>query len=77
MKIRIADLPAGVTGDDIRELLDNSDDIESIDLVEEGDSDSPVAIVSLTGDAAAEGAVSLVNGRQWKNVTLRADKLLY
>ncbi|MDZ7841495.1 MAG: hypothetical protein U5R46_11885 [Gammaproteobacteria bacterium] len=77
MKIRIADLPSDVSEDDIRGLLDNSEDIKSIEVVEEGDSDNPVAIVDLEGDAAAEGAVNLLNGRNWKNATLRAEKLLY
>lgn len=77
MKIRIADLPTGTTHDDIRELLENSGDIETIELVEEGDSDNPVAIVDFASDAAAEGAVLVLNGRNWNNATLRADKLLY
>ncbi len=78
MKIRIADLPSDVSEDDIRGLLDNSEDIKSIELIEEGDSDSPVAIVALDGgEAAVEGAVNLLNGRTWKNATLRADKVLY
>lgn len=77
MKIRISDLPSGVTEDDIRGLLDNSGDIQGVELVEEGDPDNPVAIVDLGDEAAAEGAVSLLNGLQWKNATLRVDKLLY
>lgn len=77
MNIRIADLPADVSEDDIRGLLDNSDDIEEIEFIDEGDSGNPVAIVSFKDDATAEGAVNLVNGRSWKNTTLRADKMLY
>lgn len=77
MKIRIADLPAGVTEDEIRGLLNDSDDIRHIELIDEGDSENPVAVVELGNDAAALDAVDLVNGRQWKGATLRADKLLY
>lgn len=77
MKIRITDLPSDVSEDDIRGLLDNSEDIKSIEVVEEGDPDNLVALVDLESDAAAEGAVNLLNGRSWKNATLRVDKLLY
>lgn len=77
MKIRITDLPANVGEDDIRDLLDNSDDIEEIQLIDDDDSDNPVVIVSFKDKAAAEGAVSLINGRSWKNATLRADIMLY
>jgi len=77
MKIRIANLPRDVGEEDIRELLDNSDDIRSIELVTEGESDISVAIVDMNGDAAGEGAIRLVNGRSWRGTTLRADKLLY
>ena len=77
MKIRIANLPPDVGEDDIRELLDNSEDIRSIELVSEGDADNVVAVVDMDGDAAGEGAIRLVNGRSWRDTTLRADKLLY
>lgn len=77
MKIRIANLPPDAGEEDIRELLDNSDDIRSIELVTEGESDTSVAIVDMDGDAAGEGAIRLVNGRSWRGTTLRADKLLY
>jgi hypothetical protein len=77
MKIRITDLPANVGEDDIRELLDNSDDIEEIELIDQDDSDNPMVIVSFKDKAAAEGAVNLINGRTWKGATLRADKMLY
>lgn len=77
MKVRIADLPADTSEKDIRELLDDSDDIRSIELVTEGDGDDSVAIVDMDGDAAGEGAIRLLNGRSWKGTTLRADKLLY
>lgn len=77
MKIRIADLPSGVSEDDIRELLDNAEDIKTIEILDEGDSGNPAAIVDLASDAAAEGAVNLLNGRVWKEATLRVEKLLY
>lgn len=77
MKVRIANLPADVSEDDIRELLDNSDDIRGIELVAEDEADNAVAIVDMETDAAGEGVVQVVNGRSWKDTTLRADKLLY
>lgn len=77
MKVRIADLPAGVTEDDLRQLLGTSDDITDIEVFVEGDSDSPIAVVETKSDAAAEAVVQLANGRNWKGATLRADKLLY
>lgn len=77
MKIRIANLPADTSEDEIRDLLAGSDDVKSIDLIAEGDSESPVAVVEFSTDAAGEGLVQLINGRHWKGVTLRADKLLY
>jgi len=77
MRVRIANLPAEVSEQEIRELLDDSEDIRSIELVTEGEGDHTVAVVDMDGDAAGEGAISLVNGRNWKGTTLRADKLLY
>lgn len=77
MKIRIANLPSDVAEKEIRELLDSSDDIRSIELVTEGDAESAVAVVDMDSDAAAEGAIELINGRSWKDTVLRADKLLY
>lgn len=77
MKVRIADLPKGVSEDDIRELLDNSDDIRTIELISDENPDRPVAVVELKSDAAGEAVIQTVNGRNWKNATLRADKLLY
>lgn len=77
VKIRIANLPADVSQDDIRELLDSSDDIRSVELVAEGDADNAVAVVDMDGDAAGEGAIRLLNGRSWRNTVLRVDKLLY
>lgn len=77
MKVRIDNLPADASEDDIRELLDNSDDIRSIELIAEADAESSVAVVDMDGDAAAEGVVQVVNGRNWKDATLRAEKLLY
>lgn len=77
MKIRIANLPTDVSEDDIRELLDSSDDIRSIELVTEGDADNAVAVVDLDGEAAGEGAIRLLNARSWRNTVLRVDKLLY
>lgn len=77
MKVRIAELPAEVTEDDLRELLGGSDDIRDIEVFSEGDSDSPVAVVETASDAAGEGVIQLVDGRNWKGATLRADKLLY
>lgn len=77
MKVRIANLPADAAADDIRELLEESEDIRDVELVTEGDDDSPVAIVDMDGDAAGEAAIRLLNGRKWKDATLRADKLLY
>lgn len=77
MKVRISNLPEAIDKDDIRELLDNSDDIQGIELLAEGDDESPVAIVEMENDAAAEGAIQLLNGRNWKGSMLRVDKLLY
>jgi len=77
MKVRIADLPAEVAEEDLRQLLGSSEDIRDIKLFLEGDSDSPVAVVETGSDAAAEGVIQVVNGRNWKGVTLRADKLLH
>lgn len=77
MKVRISNLPEAIDKDDIRELLDNSDDIRGIELMAEGDDESPVAIVEMENDAAAEGAIQLLNGRNWKGSMLRVDKLLY
>lgn len=77
MKVRISNLPEAIDNDDIRELLDNSDDIRGIELMAEGDDESPVAIVDMENDAAAEGAIQLLNGRNWKGSMLRVDKLLY
>lgn len=77
MKVRISNLPGDIDRDDIRELLDSSDDIRGIELMTEGDDESPVAIVDMESDAAGEGAVQLLNGRNWKGSILRVDKLLY
>lgn len=77
MKVRIANLPPDAGADDIRGLLEESEHIRGVELVTEGDDDSPVAIVDMDGDAAGEAAIRLLNGRKWKNATLRADKLIY
>jgi len=77
MKLRISGLPEDVTEDDLRGLLSDSSDIQSIDLVKAGDSDNPEAVIQMSSSAAAEGAVELLNGRNWKGCVLRADKILY
>lgn len=77
MKVRIDNLPADASEDDIRELLDQSDDIRSIELIAADDAEHSVAVVDMDGDAAAEGVIQIVDGRHWKDATLRADKLLY
>lgn len=77
MKVRISNLPGDTNEDDIRELLDSSDDIRGIELMTEGDDESPAAIVDMENDAAGEGAIQLLNGRNWKGSILRVDKLLY
>ena len=76
MKVRIANLPPDAGEDDIRGLLEESEDIRDVELVTEGDDDSPVAIVDMDGDAAGEAAIRLLNGRKWKDATLRADRVM-
>jgi len=77
MKVRISNLPENVSEDDIRELLQHSEDIGGIELVAADDADNADAIIDTGDDAAAEAFVEVVNGRHWKGKTLRADKLLY
>lgn len=77
MKVRISNLPENVNEDDLRELLQHSEDIRGIKLVAAGDADDAEAIIDAGDDAAAEAIVEVVNGRHWKGKTLRADKLLY
>jgi len=77
VKVRISNLPSGVNEEDIRGLLEDSDDIRGIELVTEGEAEKPVAVVDMESDAAAEGAVRLLNGRKWKDADLRVDKILY
>lgn len=77
MKVRIANLPSNVTEDDLRELLGSSDELMEIEIFSDGDSDSPVAVIETDSDAAGEGVARMIDGRNWKGVTLRAAKLLY
>jgi hypothetical protein len=76
MNIRIENFPPGVTVDDIREFLGDSDDIEDILLTDAGNSDDIIAIVKVkAGQTGATGMAEFIDGKFFKERRLSAQVL--
>ena len=78
VQIRINNLPPGVTEDDVKNLLGNLSEIETIRLTDAGNPENVVAWVEVnTSRVQADAIVKKLNGRQWKNRSLQAYAALY
>ncbi len=76
MNIRIENFPPGVTVDEIREFLGESDDIENILLTNAGNSDDVIAVVKVkTGHTGATGMAEFIDGKFFKERRLSAQAM--
>lgn len=76
MNIRIENLPPGVTIEEVREFLGESDDIEEILLNDAGNSDDVIAMVKVKASrAGATGMAEFIDGRFFRERRLSATVL--
>jgi hypothetical protein len=76
MNIRIENFPPGVTADEIREFLGDSDNIEEILLTDAGNSDDVIAIVKVkTGHTGATGMAEYIDGKFYRERRLSAQAM--
>jgi hypothetical protein len=73
MNIRIENFPPGVTVDEIREFLEDSDDIEEILLSDAGNSDNVIAVLKVkASQTGAIGMAEYIDGKYFKERRLSA-----
>jgi len=76
MNIRIENFPAGVTPDEIRDFLGDSEDIQDILLTDAGNSDNVVVLVKVsTGQTGAAAMAEYIDGRFYGDRRLSAQAL--
>ncbi|MGD2160160.1 MAG: RNA-binding protein [Gammaproteobacteria bacterium] len=76
MNIRIQNLPPGVTVEELNEVLGESDDIEHIELNDEGNADNVIAIVKVnTGHTGATAMAEFIDGKFFRERRLSAQAL--
>ncbi|MGD2053386.1 MAG: RNA-binding protein [Gammaproteobacteria bacterium] len=76
MNIRIQNLPPGVTVEELNEFLGESDDIEHIELNDEGNADNVIAIVKVnTGHTGATAMAEFIDGKFFRERRLSAQAL--
>lgn len=76
MHINIDNLPPGVTVEDVREFIGDSDEIESIQLTDAGNADNVVAVVTVnTSQTGANAMAEFINGRFFKDRRVSAQAL--
>ena len=76
MNIRIQNLPPGVTVEELNEFLGESDDIEHIELNNEGNADNVIAIVKVnTGHTGASAMAEFIDGKFFRDRRLSAQSL--
>ena len=78
MNIRIENFPPGVTVDEIRDFLGDSDDIEEILLSDAGNSDDVIAVLKVkAGQAGATGMAEFIDGKFFKERRLSAQAMMH
>ena len=78
MNIRIENFPPGVTVDEIRKFLGDSDDIEEILLSDAGDSDNVIAVLKVkASQAGAAGMAEFIDGKFFKERRLSAQAMAH
>ena len=76
MNIRIANLPAGVTVEEISEFIGASDEIEKIILSDAGDDGSVIAVIKVnTSQAGANAMAEYIDGKFYNQRRLSAQAL--
>jgi hypothetical protein len=76
MNIRIQNLPPGVTVEELEAFLGASDDIEQIQLSDEGNADNVIAIVKVnTGHTGASAMAEFIDGKFFRERRLSAQAL--
>jgi hypothetical protein len=74
MNIRIQNLPPGTTVEQLSEFLDDSQDIEHIQLSDAGNPDNVIAIVKVnTGHTGANAMAEFIDGKFFRNRRLSAQ----
>ena len=74
MNIRIKNLPPGVTVEELEAFLGPSDDIEHIQLNDEGNADNVMAIVKVnTGHTGANAMAEFIDGKFFRERKLSAQ----
>jgi len=80
MKIVLSDLPDGVGDGDLEELVSRFAEVESVELLDEDETDRPECLVTLRDPgsrAAAEVVADRLNGYYWKETRITARLLLF
>ena len=78
IQIQISNFPPGVTDDDVRKLLGDIDEIKAIKFTDAGNSEKVVAWIEVDlSRVQANAIVDIVNGRRWKDRSLKAMASLY
>jgi hypothetical protein len=78
MNIRIANFPPGVTADEIREFLGDSDDIEEIMLSDAGNGDDIIAVLKVkTSQTGAAGMAGYIDGKFFRERRLSAQVMTH
>ncbi len=78
MNIRIENFPPGVTVDEIREFLGDSDDIEDILISDAGDSDDVIAVLRVKAcQTGATGMAEFIDGKFFKERRLSAQVMTH
>jgi hypothetical protein len=74
MNIRIQNLPPGVTVEELSEFLGQSDEIEHIELNDEGNADNVIAVVKVnTGYTGANAMAEFIDGKFFRERRLSAQ----
>lgn len=78
INIRIENFPPGVTVDEIREFLGDSDDIEDILLTDAGNRNDVIAMVKVkTGHTGATGMAEFIDGKFFRERRLSAQAMTH
>jgi hypothetical protein len=76
MNIRIQNLPPGVSVEERNDFLGDSDDIEHIELNDEGNADNVVAIIKVTtGHTGANAMAEFIDVKFFRATRLSAQAL--
>ena len=74
MNIRIENLPPGVTVEELNEFLGQSDEIEHIELNDEGNADNVIAVIKVnTGHTGANAMAEFIDGKFFRERRLSAQ----